>query len=139
MAYREVGMVEAKEVLRLWLAGAGKKTIARQVGLDPKTVRSYVAAAEAAGLVRGEAGAAVSDELLAKALAELRPSGGRPHGDAWAVCEQEREEIARLLGRRPRAARRASTRLPARLVDSVPPAATGPPTLHPEPGTPWPA
>ena len=90
-------MVEVKEVLLLWLAGQGKKTIARQVGLDPKTVRSYLAAAEAAGLVRSE-GAGVSDELLARTLTELRPNGGRPHGDAWAVCEREKEEIARLLG-----------------------------------------
>jgi DNA-binding NarL/FixJ family response regulator len=52
MTYREVGMVEVKEVLLLWLAGRSKKAIARQVGLDPKTVRSYVAAAEAAGLTR---------------------------------------------------------------------------------------
>ena len=46
MAYREVGMLEIKEVLRLWLAGAPKKQIARQLGLDPKTVRRYVGAAE---------------------------------------------------------------------------------------------
>ena len=90
-------MVEVKEVLLLWLAGQGKKAIARQVGLDPRTVRSYVAAAEAAGLTRSEALVGVSDELLAKTLAELRPSGGRPHGDAWVICEKEREEIARLL------------------------------------------
>jgi DNA-binding CsgD family transcriptional regulator len=32
-------MIEIKEVLRLWLAGRGKKPIARQLGLDPKTVR----------------------------------------------------------------------------------------------------
>jgi hypothetical protein len=97
MTYREVGMVEVKEVLLLWLAGRSKKGIARQVGLDPKTVRSYVAAAEAAGLSREAAEAGVSDEMLAKTLAELRPSGGRPHGDVWALCEQEREEISRLL------------------------------------------
>ena len=46
MAYREVGMIEIKEVLRLWLAGRGKKPIARQLGLDPKTVRRYIRAAE---------------------------------------------------------------------------------------------
>jgi len=102
MAYREVGMVEIKEVLLLWLGGQAKKAIARQTGLDPKTVRSYIAAAEAAGLTRGEAAPGLSDELLAKTLAVLRPSGGRPHGDAWALCEQEREEIARLLGQRVR-------------------------------------
>jgi DNA-binding CsgD family transcriptional regulator len=39
MAYREVTMIEITEVLRQWLAGAGRKQIARQLGLDPKTVR----------------------------------------------------------------------------------------------------
>ena len=96
MAYREVGMLEVKEVLRLWLAGQAKKAIARQVGIDPKTVRTYVAAALAAGLVA--TASEVNDELLAKTLAELRPGGGRPRGEAWAVCEREREEIERLLG-----------------------------------------
>ena len=32
MGYREVGLLEIKEVLRLWLAGRGKKPIARQLG-----------------------------------------------------------------------------------------------------------
>jgi hypothetical protein len=96
MTYREVGMLEVKEVLRLWLGGQAKKAIARQVGIDPKTVRSYVAAALAAGLVA--TAREVSDELFAKTLAELRPESGRPRGDAWAVCESEREEIVRLLG-----------------------------------------
>jgi transposase len=96
MAYREVGMLEVKEVLRLWLAGQAKKAIARQVGLDPKTVRTYVAAALAAGLVA--TANEVSEEQLAKTLAELHPQAGRPRGDAWAICEREREEITRLLG-----------------------------------------
>ena len=96
MAYWEVGMLEVKEVLRLWLAGQAKKVIARQVGLDPKTVRSYVAAALAAGMVA--TATEVSDELFAKTLEGLRPNGGRPRGDAWAICEQEREEIEKLLG-----------------------------------------
>jgi len=96
MTYREVGMLEVKEVLRLWLAGQAKKAIARQVGIDPKTVRSYVTAALAAGLAA--TASEVNDELFAKTLAELRPDSGRPRGEAWAVCEREREEIARLLG-----------------------------------------
>ena len=103
MAYREVSVVEVKEALLLWLGGQAKKAIARQTGLDPKTVRSYIAAAESVGVKRkeggaGESGAAgLSDELLAKTLEMLKPIGGRPRGDAWALCEQEREEIARLL------------------------------------------
>ncbi len=53
MAYREVGLFEVKEVLRLWIGGAAKKQIARQVGLDPKTVRRYVEVALANGLEVG--------------------------------------------------------------------------------------
>lgn len=36
MAFREVTMLEIKEVVRLWLARVPKKRIARQLGLDPK-------------------------------------------------------------------------------------------------------
>ena len=46
MAYREVGMFEIKEVLRLWLAGTANKRIARQLRLDPKTVRRHIGVAE---------------------------------------------------------------------------------------------
>ena len=37
--FREVTMVELKEVLRLWGKGLPKRRIAAQLGLDPKTVR----------------------------------------------------------------------------------------------------
>ena len=59
MAYREVTMLEVKEVLRLWLAGVPKKRIAVQLGLNVKTVRRYVGAAlgERAGPGGGTGGA----------------------------------------------------------------------------------
>jgi len=95
MAYPEVGMLEVRDVLRLWLTGQAKKAIARQLGLDAKTVRSYVAAALAAGLVASAN--EVTDELYAKTLAALRASGGRPRGEAWAICEEQRAEIEKLL------------------------------------------
>jgi len=50
MAYREVTMVDVKEVLRLWMAGVARKRIAAQLGLDPKTERRYVRTAERTGL-----------------------------------------------------------------------------------------
>ena len=52
MAYREVTVLEVKEVLRLWLSGVPKKRIARQLGFDAKTVRRYLAVAQSHGLVR---------------------------------------------------------------------------------------
>jgi hypothetical protein len=43
MAFREVAMLEVKEVLRLWLLGVPKKGIAAQLGFDVNTVRRYLA------------------------------------------------------------------------------------------------
>lgn len=55
MTYREVEMIEVKEVLRRWRAGEAKKAIARALGIDPRTVRRYVKAAEQAGRGPGTA------------------------------------------------------------------------------------
>jgi hypothetical protein len=58
-----------------------KKGIAAQLGLaglDPKTVRRYLSAAEAAG--RRASVETLSDEQVRDVLLALQPSGGRPHG-----------------------------------------------------------
>ena len=52
MAYREVGMVEVREIVRRWLAGDGLRSIARALGVDRKTVAEYVRLAHAAGIAR---------------------------------------------------------------------------------------
>ena len=49
MAFREVSVVEVREVLRAWLSGVGLRTVAEQAGVDRKTARRYVQAAEEAG------------------------------------------------------------------------------------------
>src|SRR6266487_4140703 len=94
--YREVTMLEVKEVLRLWREGVPTKRLAAQLGLDPKTVRRDLRAAAAAGL-RAE-DRAVSDDQLRDVLLTLQPTGGRPRGDGWAQCEAQREAIRRWLG-----------------------------------------
>ena len=93
--YREVTMVEVKEVLRLRGEGLPKKRVAAQLGLDPKTVRRYLAAAEAAG-VRTSAGP-ITDEQVRDVLLALHPAGGRPHGDSWDHCTTQRSAIERWL------------------------------------------
>jgi hypothetical protein len=39
LAFREVGVIEIREVLRAWLAGAGLRRVAEQAGVDRKTAR----------------------------------------------------------------------------------------------------
>ena len=76
MAFREVTVIETKEVLRLWRGGVAKKRIAAQLGVDVKTVRGYLKVAEKLGLDPGldldEATAAVVERLAA---ANRRPRG----------------------------------------------------------------
>ena len=46
-------MIDVVEVLEHWHAGRPKIVVAASLGVDPKTVRKYVAPAEAAGLAPG--------------------------------------------------------------------------------------
>ena len=102
MAFREVTMLEVKEILRLWLLGVPKKRIAEQLGFDVKTVRRYLAAARARGVEPAHGTGALDDELVAAVMAATQPAMGRPRGDGWAVCEAHREFIAGHLGHRVR-------------------------------------
>lgn len=78
MAFREVSVVGVREVLRLWLMGHGTRTIARLAQVDRKTVRRYVEAAQAAGLLLGDEPAKLTDELVGEVLGSVRP--GATHG-----------------------------------------------------------
>lgn len=94
MAYREVTMLEIKEVLRLWQAGVAKKRIAAQLGIDPKTVRRYVQLAVDGGLtIGGELG----DDAVEAVVIAVRTLPERPRGDAWATCIAEHEFIRAKL------------------------------------------
>jgi transposase len=95
MVYREVTMLEVKELLRLWLRGVPKKVIARQLGVDVKTVRSYVRDAGEHGLTLelGEAG--LNDDLLIS-LAGAGEIGQR-RGEGWDLCHAHRDVIKKYL------------------------------------------
>jgi transposase len=85
-------MMEVREVLRLWLRGLGYRGVARVLGVDRKTVRRYVVAAQRAGLEAGAAERTLSDEFLGQVAEQLRT--GRParqHGESWGRLEGELE------------------------------------------------
>jgi transposase len=95
VAFREVSMLEVKEVLRRWLAGEAKKAIARKVGVSRNTVRAYVKVGVKCGL---EGQSAVTDEALAAVMDELRGAQLEPQrGESWAACERHRDFIKSKL------------------------------------------
>ncbi len=97
MAYREVTMVEVKEVLRQWLGGEPKKRVAQRLSLSPRTVRRSCELAERHGARVQEGPSSLTDERLSAVMAELTTMRGRPHGATWALCVTHRETIARQV------------------------------------------
>jgi len=94
MAFREVTMLEIKEVLLLWLEGTAKKAIARQVGIARNTVREYIKAGLECGLSPETSGGSLTEAQLAAVLKRLRaPPAELKRGDSWGRCEQERTFI----------------------------------------------
>jgi len=74
MAYRELGMVEVREIVRRWLASDSIRAIARATGMDRKTITEYVRAAVAVGVERD--GPPLTDAQVAAIVGAHRP--GRP-------------------------------------------------------------
>src|SRR5271169_616177 len=98
MSYREVSVIEIREILRLWLEGRGLREVARLSGTDRKTVRRYVDRARACGVDRNGDACQLTDELLAAVIAGARPS--RPNGKSqvWETIAVHREPIKAWLG-----------------------------------------
>ncbi len=93
MAYRELFVLEVKEVLRLWVRGRGYRTVSRRTSVDRKTVRRYVEAAQVLGLSRDEASRALDDDLVAEVVAAVRPGGPSEPGQMREHCREHAELI----------------------------------------------
>jgi transposase len=97
VAFREVDVIEVREVLRAWLAGRGQRGAARQAGVDRKTVVRYVEAAVAAGLARDGGEEQLTDELLGQVVAAVRPDRPNGHGAAWESLERHHDRIVKWV------------------------------------------
>jgi len=93
MAFREVSVVQVREVLRRWLRGDGERPIAKAVGVDRKTAKRYVTAAFELGVDRGGSEDQLSDELIGQVLERVRPHRIDGHGEAWRTLLGEEERI----------------------------------------------
>jgi transposase len=93
MSFREVRMFEVREVLRLWLAGKGLRSVERLAGMDRKTVRRYVDAAVDTGLDRDGGEDQLNDVFMSLVVEKVRPHRTDGHGASWRVLEEQQEKI----------------------------------------------
>jgi len=85
---------EVREVLRLHLAGEGVRAIERKAQLDRKTVRRYLAAAEAVRLVADGGEDQLTDEFLGQVVEAVRPHRTDGHGQAWKILAAHHDQVA---------------------------------------------
>jgi transposase len=98
MAYEEVSVVQVREILRRWLRGdQGLRKVAEGAGVDRKTVRRYVGAAEALGATREGGEAQLTDELVAGVVGAVHPGGRAARGESWAALEADHDYIKGLV------------------------------------------
>jgi transposase len=93
MGFREVSVVEVREVLRAWLEGHGLRKVGERAGVDRKTARRYVEAAQTAGLTRDAEADAVTDELVGLVVEAVRPVRPNGHGASWETLLDHEEQI----------------------------------------------
>jgi hypothetical protein len=97
MSFREVPVHEIREVLRLWLRGEGVRSVERLSSVDRKTVRRYVEAALACGLLRDGGEEQLSDELIGQVCERVRPHRADGHGPAWATLQANHDQLKTWL------------------------------------------
>jgi transposase len=83
MAFREVSVVQIKELFRRWLDGEGERPIAEGVGISRTTARNYIAAAVELGVDRSGGVEQLTDELIGQICERVRPRRPDGHGESW--------------------------------------------------------
>src|SRR5262249_24623046 len=94
MAFRELIMLDIKEVLRRWSAGQSERKIDRETGVDRKTVARYTAAAKELGLARGRE---VTDAEVHEVAQRVQARPVAAPSEEWTEVAGHRERIERWL------------------------------------------
>jgi transposase len=94
MSFRELTMIDVKEVLRRWSSGQGDRKIGREAGADRKTVGRYTAAATRLGLERGRE---LTDEEVHQVAQCVQARPLAAPSEEWSEIAQHRDRIDRWL------------------------------------------
>lgn len=93
MAFRELTMIDVKEVLRRWSAGQSDRKIAREAGVDRKTAARYTAVA--ASLL--ERGRELTDDEVHEVAQRVQARPLPPTSTEWSEVARYRPLIERWL------------------------------------------
>jgi Integrase core domain len=98
MARRTFDVIDVTEILMHWHAGRSKNEMAQSLGVDRKTLRKYIAPAEAAGIRPG--GPAMTAEQWAGLVREWFPqlADTRLRQVTWPAIGEHHEFICEQLG-----------------------------------------
>src|ERR1700744_5962984 len=94
MSFRELSMIDVREVLRRFQAGQSARHLARDGVADRKTARRYFEAARACGVASDTA---LDDGLVAEVAQRVQARPEPPASDAWKLLETERSRIEAWL------------------------------------------
>ncbi len=75
----------------------GGSAATRGAGVDRKTARRYVEAAESLGVKRDGGEGQLTEKLLAAVVDEVRPGRPAGHGKAWDLLEAHHEKVKELV------------------------------------------
>ena len=96
MTYRELTMIDIREVLRRWAAGHSNRQIARDTGADRDTVGRYVSAAKEAGLVQASADA-LTDEVVHQVAQRVQARALPERSQEWSSVAVHKDRIVQWL------------------------------------------
>jgi len=94
MPFRELTMIDVKELLRRWSAGQGDRRIGREAGADRKTVARYTDAARKLGLQRGDE---LTDEEVHQVAQCVQSRPVLSPSEGWSDVAQHRARIESWL------------------------------------------
>jgi transposase len=97
MSYRELTMIDVKELLRRWSAGHSNRKAARDTGADRDTVGRYVEVAKELGLERGHEFTDAEVHEIAQRV-QARPV--RDASAEWNAIAKHKERIEEWLSRK---------------------------------------
>lgn len=94
MTYRELSMIDVKELLRRWAAGHSDRKIGRETGADRKTVGRYTAVARELDLPRDRA---LTDEEVHEVGRRVQARQAPERSEEWQAVAKHREKIVGWL------------------------------------------